>query len=53
MGNGMGKDGAKHLAEALKANSTLQTLEYAANRPSCPHITDTQVSAAPDIASPC
>ena len=46
--------GVEKLAEALKINSALQTLKYAAmhsipctaNRPSCPHITHTQVSAA-------
>jgi hypothetical protein len=32
-GNRMGAEGAKHLSEALKANSTLQMLEYAAYRP--------------------
>ena len=46
--NGLEADAAKNLSEGLKANSTLQTLEYAANHPSCPHITDTQVSSAAD-----
>ena len=38
-------DGIETLASALKTNTALQTLKCAANRPSCPHGTDTKVSA--------
>ena len=32
-GNGIGAEGAKHVAEALKINQTLTELVYAAARP--------------------